>query len=77
MEKTSLSGATNIAEDVGKVDKAKYQQWEQQVISTFFDKEHKVTDLVPTDGRPSFSAKDKVVLAAFEKAAFPNQIKSG
>lgn len=59
------------------VDEEAYRKWEQQVIGTFYDKDCKVSKLVPANGQPAYVMKDKVILVLDPLDVPPGQIEAG
>ena len=46
------------------INLATYVAWEKKVIEAFYDPEHKVTALLPTDELPAFVSKQKYILVS-------------
>ena len=44
------------------ITQEKYDEWEKQIISLFYDKKHKKTDLLPTNGKPSYLKQSKYII---------------
>jgi len=44
------------------ITKEEYDEWENEIISFFYDKKHKKTDLIPVNGKPSYLKQSKYII---------------